>query len=116
MALRILQASDMHEENIKSLDKFKYLRDIANSENVDAVFMNGDFFKTQELGRVQRANQKASMRMMRWIDSKDRSLMGLYETVKMNGGMEGMLNAINSPELEEEKREEMKKLFKLKLV
>lgn len=112
MTLRILQASDIHEENSKSLDKYKYLRDIANQQGAEIVFLNGDLFLTQELVRVQRVQQKASMRMMRWTDSSDRSTMGLYETVKRNGGMEGMLNVINSPELEEEKREEMKKLFK----
>jgi len=100
--LKILQASDIHETSNKTLDKYQYIRDAANQNKVDAVILNGDLFYKQESHRVMRVQHESMERLMGWVNSKDRSLLELHQQVEILGGPRGLLETINSPELEDE--------------
>ncbi|MEM3154553.1 MAG: metallophosphoesterase [Candidatus Woesearchaeota archaeon] len=107
--LRILQASDIHEEK-RTLDKYLYIRDIANQHCVDAIVLNGDFFFTQELEIVERERANATQRFMRWVDYADRKLLKLYMEVSGFGGIERLKETIKSPELDDESKNKFKEL------
>ncbi len=111
MTLRILQASDIHETDSKDLPKYKHIRDLANNECVDAVILNGDFFFNQEVNKVAMAQNKASNRIMGWVDSKDRKWMIAGQQVRDYGGIKRLKQESESSEVNAEHKMQLDKII-----
>jgi Icc-related predicted phosphoesterase len=111
MTLRILQASDIHETDSKDLPKYRHIRDLANNESVDAVILNGDFFFNQEVNKVAMVQNKASNRIMGWVDSKDRRWMISGQQVRDYGGIKRLKQESESSEVNAEYKIQLDKII-----
>lgn len=113
--LKLLQASDVHEEDDVRMPRWRDVRSLANSSKVDIALLLGDFFDEQDsmiAAELQKELSAACQQhfpksMLKDVDVYNR----LNRHVQEVGGLERLKQAVEGPEVPDELRNEIKGLI-----
>ncbi len=110
--IKLLQASDVHEEDDVRMPRWKAVRSLANSSKVDIALLLGDFFHTQDVVIADELKKELSAEYQTHFPKsllKDVQVhTDLVGSIKQVGGLENLKQAVEAPGVPEEMRKEIK--------
>ncbi len=112
MALvKLLQASDIHEEDDKNLPRYHAIRALAEKEHVDALLLLGDFFAEQDLKKSQTLEQKIGKELQGRFSKEVLADVQAHQIVAQGvdqvGSVEQLQKLLKNPSLPEDKKKEL---------
>jgi len=106
--VKLLQASDIHEEDDVGLPMYHNLVELSNSENVDIALLLGDYFGEQDLRLAKQHQQKIAQEIQNLLPEEVHHDITLHSIIEEQlGGLERAKSLLDSPEAPPEAKKQL---------